>query len=279
MIEPYWTNPELTFQLYYGDCRLVMHELEMDGLVPIIITDPPYFISTGGSTCESGKRAKVDKGEWDDPEKAPGGVYDFTHTWLAKARQLLTPDGSIWVCGTEHNIHLLAYLMERLGFDNVNDITWVKPNPPPNLGCRTFTHATETLLWRKHSDKSRHVFNYDEMKAMNEGKQMRSDWRILPPGKDEKRLGKYKTQKPLELMERALLACRTAGDVVLDPFCGSGTTGMVAAALDHPFIGIDNSEKGLNLTIARYRAWRAANKKQPESRQPATQLPQIGDFA
>jgi site-specific DNA-methyltransferase (adenine-specific) len=143
--------------------------------------------------------------------------------------------------------------MQLLGMKILNDITWEKPNPPPNLSCRYFTHSTETLLWAAKSEKSKHTFNYDEMREEAGGKQMKSVWQILPPGKDEKGFGKHPTQKPVVLLERCIRAATKPGDFVLDPFAGSSTTGVAAVHLDRRYCGIEKEDEFVDLSISRLR--------------------------
>jgi site-specific DNA-methyltransferase (adenine-specific) len=171
--------------LYQGDCLEIMEEISRKypkGCFDMIFADPPYRLSNGGMTCYAGKVAKVDKGIWD---KSEGPELDFAYTksWLALCQQVLKPNGTIWVSGTRHIIHIVGYAMQQLGFKILNDVTWEKPNPPPNLSCRYFTHSTETLLWAAKNEKSKHTFNYAEMREKAGGKQMKSVWQILPPGK------------------------------------------------------------------------------------------------
>jgi len=151
-----------------------------------------------------------------------------------------------------HIIHSVGYAMQRLGFKILNDITWVKPNPPPNLSCRYFTHATETLLWARREEKGRHKFNYALMRRLAGGKQMKSVWELDAPRREEKVFGKHPTQKPLGLLERILLASTDEGDLVLDPFAGSGTTGIAAARLGRLFVGIDVEGPYLEKAKKRY---------------------------
>ena len=209
-----------------------------DGVLDAIFADPPYFLSNGGSTCKSGRRAKVDKGAWDESHGAAGD-HASNHAWLRRCQQALKPDGTIWISGTQHVIFSVGYALQQLGFKLLNTITWEKPNPPPNLSCRYFTHSTETILWAAKSVRSRHTFNYAEMREANGGKQMKSVWRMKAPHGAEKRHGRHPTQKPLELIERCLLASTNPGDLVLDPFLGSGTTGVAAARHGRRFVGIE----------------------------------------
>ena len=167
--------------------------------------------------------------------------------------KLLNHNGTIWVSGTMHVIYSIGYAMQYLGFKVLNDIIWEKPNPPPNLACRYFTHSTETLLWAAKNDKTRHIFNYDRMKTINGGKQMKSVWRFKSPGKNEKQYGKHPTQKPIALVERCIEAATKRGDFILDPFCGSSTTGVAAVLTERRYCGIDMEKQYIDLSIKRIR--------------------------
>ncbi|MGC2422424.1 MAG: site-specific DNA-methyltransferase, partial [Candidatus Acidiferrales bacterium] len=171
--------------------------------------------------------------------------------WLAACRRVLKPNGTIWVSGTSHVIHSVGFAMQQLGFKLLNDISWVKPNPPPNLSCRYFTHATETIIWAAKSAKSRHTFNYARMKEINGGRQMKSVWEIFPPAKDEKRFGKHPAQKPIALLERILLAASNEGDLVLDPFLGGGTTLITALRLHRQALGCELDIASVTLAMRR----------------------------
>jgi site-specific DNA-methyltransferase (adenine-specific) len=147
--------------------------------VDLIFVDPPYFLSNGGITCHAGKMVSVHKGDW-DKSRGPDANHEFNRAWLSASQRVLKPNGSIWVSGTAHVIHSVGFAMQQLGFKLLNDISWVKPNPPPNLSCRYFTHATETIIWAAKNAKSRHTFNYKHLKEINRGKQMKSVWEIKP---------------------------------------------------------------------------------------------------
>ncbi len=146
-----------------------------DGIFDLIFADPPYFLSNGGISCHGGKMVKVDKGDWDKSRGAEEN-HNFNRAWLERCQQLLKPNGTIWVSGTHHVIFSVGYAMQQLNMKLLNQVTWQKPNPPPNLACRYFTHSTETLLWAAKTPKSKHVFNYSAMKAENGGKQMKDVW-------------------------------------------------------------------------------------------------------
>src|SRR4028119_2353680 len=227
--KPFFLDKRRDLHLLRGGALELLRVAE-DESFDLIFADPPYFLSNDGVTCQSGRRVSVNKGAWD---KAPAveEIQAFNVAWLGECRRLLKPDGTIWVTGTAHNIYSVGFALQTLGYKILNDIAWYKVNPPPNLACRYFTHATETILWAKRDERAKHTFNYQEMKQANGGKQMQSLWQLRPPAKHEKRYGKHPTQKPEELLARIILASSNEGHNVLDPFCGSGTTGVVAARL------------------------------------------------
>ena len=242
---PYYSSADGSLRLYQADSLELLRRMR-DESVDMIFADPPYFLSNGGITCVGGRMVRVDKGGWD---KSQGiiGDHSFNLLWLDQCRRILKPNGTIWVTGTSHNIHSVGYALQVLDYKILNDIAWYKINPPPNLACRYFTHATETILWAAKSVKSKHTFNYPLMKELNGGKQMKSLWEILPPGKSEKRHGKHPTQKPEALLWRIVAASTQPGEIVLDPFCGSATTGVACARLGRQFIGIEREEEYLVL--------------------------------
>ncbi len=226
-----------------GDCLAVLDriiERHPDGVFDAIFADPPYFLSNGGGTCKSGRMGRGAKGAWDKSRGAECN-HEFNREWLSRCQRALKPDGTIWISGTQHVIFSVGFALQQLGFKLLNDIAWEKPNPPPNLSCRYFTHSTETILWAAKNEKSRHTFNYAAMREANAGRQMKSVWRMKVPSGAERRHGRHPTQKPLELIERCLLASTNPGDLVLDPFLGSGTTGVAAARLGRRFVGIEMS--------------------------------------
>ncbi|HKW64793.1 MAG TPA: site-specific DNA-methyltransferase [Candidatus Acidoferrum sp.] len=236
-------------KIYQGDCLEILAAIP-EGTVDLVFADPPYFLSNGGITCHAGRMVSVNKGEWDKSRGADGN-HEFNRAWLSACQRVLKPNGSIWVSGTAHVIHSVGFAMQQLGFKLLNDISWVKPNPPPNLSCRYFTHATETIIWAARDKKSRHTFHYKLMKEINRGKQMKSVWEIYPPETWEKKFGKHPTQKPVALLERILLASSSEGDLVLDPFCGSGTTLLAALRLRRRGLGCELSADFLTLSIRR----------------------------
>ena len=249
--KPYYAAASGEFTLYRGDCINVLNGLD-DESVDLIFADPPYFLSNGGITCQSGKMVQVNKGKWDVSRGADEN-HRFNLRWLEACQRVLRPNGSIFVSGTRHVIFSVGFAMQQLGFKLLNDIAWYKVTPPPNLSCRYFTHATETILWAGRDSKSRHHFAYQEMKAENGGKQMQSLWSLRPPLKAEKRFGKHPTQKPLALLERIVRAASGEGDLVLDPFSGSGTTGVACALHGRRYVGVELDKQYLELAKKRYR--------------------------
>ena len=166
---PVYNDEKHHIRLYQGDC-LELLSLIPESSVDLIFADPPYFLSNGGITCHAGRMVSVNKGAW-DKSRGPDANHEFNRAWLAACQRILKPNGSLWVSGTAHVIHSVGFAMQQLAFKLLNDISWVKPNPPPNLSCRYFTHATETIIWAARDRKSRHTFNYKLMKETNRGKQ------------------------------------------------------------------------------------------------------------
>ncbi len=197
----------------------------------------------------------VNKGSWDTIDNKVITVdvkHQFNKKWIRQCKKVLKPNGSIWISGTFHNIYSIGMALEQEGFKIINNITWQKTNPPPNLACKCFTHSTETILWAYKADsKSGYFFNYELMKEHNGGKQMKDVWLGSLTKPSEKKYGKHPTQKPEYLLERIIQASTKTGDVILDPFCGSGTTGIVANRLGRLFIGIDSKEEYLHITKSR----------------------------
>ncbi len=268
-----FTSDNPFVRLYCGNSLELLDAIAAkypEGRFDAIFADPPYFLSNGGITCHAGKMVKVDKGDW-DVSRGPELNHEFNREWLRRCQKVLKPNGTIWVTGTHHVIFSIGYALQQLGFKILNDIAWEKPNPPPNLSCRYFTHSTETVLWAAKNGKSKHVFNYQEMRKVT-GKQMKTVWRshsfqsqvsgpqseelktencglgtpapdniwtIGAPSTDEKKLGKHPTQKPVALVERCLLASTNEGDLVLDPFLGNGTTAVASLRLKRGCVGVE----------------------------------------
>ncbi len=251
--------------LYQADCLELMDiliEKYPEGIFDMIFADPPYFLSNGGITCHAGKMIKVDKGEW-DKSKGVDENHEFNLAWLSRCQKLLKPNATIWVSGTHHVIYSVGFAMQQLGMKILNDIAWEKPNPPPNLSCRYFTHSTETLIWAAKNKNSRHYFNYDEMRKLNSGKQMKTVWTIPAPNGEEKEFGKHPTQKPLKLLERIVLASTKVDDLIFDPFAGSSTTGIAALKLNRFFVGCELEDEYISLSIKRLRAYIEDKKNNP----------------
>ena len=245
---PCFVSDEQDFVLYQGDCRDVVPKL--DRQFDMIFADPPYFLSNGGISVQAGKAACVNKGEWD---ASHGQAEDckFNREWLKVCRDKLTENGTIWVCGTFHNVFSVANALTELGYRILNAITWQKTNPPPNLSCRFFTHSTEIIIWARKSRKVPHYYNYDLMHRIAGGRQMTDVWRMPAIAPWEKICGKHPTQKPLALIVRAVLACTRRNASILDPFVGGGTTGIASNLIGRDFIGIDSERKYLEIAVAR----------------------------
>lgn len=235
------------FALFHGDMLAKLDQHVEDHSVDMIFADPPYNLSNDGFTCQGGRMVSVNKGEW-DRSKGPAADFEFHKTWIAACHRKLKPGGTIWISGTYHSVYQCGFALQMGGWHVLNDISWFKPNASPNLSCRMFTASHESLIWARTSKKDKHVFNYKDMKHSDyhegdvlkkEDKQMRSVWSIPLTKKSEKRHGKHPTQKPEALLKRVVLSSTNTGDLVLDPFCGSGTTGAVAVRHGRRFIGID----------------------------------------
>lgn len=250
-------------QIILGDSFKILTKMKSES-IDMIFADPPYFLSNDGITCKGGKMVSVNKGTWDKLKSSAGKNIDekhrFNRKWIKLCKRVLKSNGSIWISGTLHNIYSIGMALEQEGFKIINNITWQKTNPPPNLACRCFTHSTETILWaRKNEKKSRHFFNYTMIKELNGGKQMKDVWSGSLTKKSEKTEGRHPTQKPEYLLERIILASTEKEQIVMDPFCGSGTTGVEALKNGRKFIGIDNCEEYLQITQRRLE--KAVNEK------------------
>ena len=217
----------------------------------MIFADPPYFLSNDGITCVNGKMVKVNKGKW-DKSKGVEQNYQFTLDWLSRCRDLLKEEGTIWISGTFHIIYTVAFAAQKLEMKFLNNIIWEKPNPPPNLSCRFFTHSTENILWLGKNKKSKHKFNYKIMKSINNNKQMKDVWRLTATKKNEKEFGKHPTQKPIQLLNLIIKASTDENDLILDPFNGSGTTGVACIKNNRNYIGIEYEKKYCDLSVKRF---------------------------
>jgi len=238
------------FKLIQGDSFKILNGIEPKS-VDMIFADPPYFLSSDGISCSGGKMVSVNKGDWDKSISIEE-KHKFNRKWIKLCYQVLKDNGTIWISGTMHNIYSIGMALEQEGFKIINNITWKKLNPPPNISCRFFVHSTETILWAKKDIKNaKHKFNYSLMRELNDGKQMKDVWESSLTKPSEKKCGKHPTQKPMEILEKIILASTDENDLILDPFNGSGTTGIVANRLNRKYIGIEKEKEFLDLTIRR----------------------------
>jgi modification methylase len=275
-------------QILAGDCIEIMRALP-EGSVDLIFADPPYNLQLRGELHRpDNSRVDAVDDAWD--QFSSFAAYDrFTRDWLAAAQHLLKPDGAIWVIGSYHNIFRVGAALQDQGFWVLNDVVWRKSNPMPNFRGKRLTNAHETLIWASKSENSKYTFNYEALKSLNEGVQMRSDW-VLPICTGHERLKDangdkaHPTQKPESLLHRVLIGTTNPGDVVLDPFFGTGTTGAVAKMLGRHFIGIEREETyraAASARLDRVRPLEAAaievsTSKRAEPRIPFGQLVERG---
>lgn len=243
--------------LIFGDSFIEMKKIKNES-IDFIFIDPPYFLSNNGYSVNAGKRTSVNKGEWDKSQGFSKN-YKFHQKWIKECQRILKANGSLIISGTYHSIYICGFILQELNFHILNDIAWYKPNCTPNIGCRNFTASHETLIWAKKDSKAKHVFNYNDMKYSkweadnfkNENKQMRSVWSITTPKRAEKIYGKHPSQKPLDLLTRIIIACTNENDIVLDPFMGSGTSGIACKLYNRNFIGIEKDIEYFNLAKKR----------------------------
>ena len=271
-----------------GDCIDVMNSLPAES-VDLVFADPPYNLQLKGELHRP-DNSKVDAVDdhWDQFDSFR--AYDeFTHAWLKAARRVLKPHGAIWVIGSYHNIFRVGAAVQNTGFWILNDVVWRKSNPMPNFRGKRLTNAHETMIWAGKTEKSKYTFNYEALKALNEGTQMRSDW-VLPLCTGHERLKDAKgdkahpTQKPEALLHRVLIGSTNPGDVVLDPFFGTGTTGVVAKMLGRHYVGIEREAEYRDLAEARIakvrkldnEALTVSTSKRAEPRVPFGQLVERG---
>ena len=259
---------EKNIRLYNCDC-FKFFETMQDNTFDMIFADPPYFLSNGTFTCQNGKMVSVKKGNWD----IGNGVeenFNFHLKWLKECKRILKNNGTLWVSGTYHSIYQCGYALQLLDYHILNDIAWLKPNAAPNLSCRFFTASHETLIWARKNKNGKHTFNYDKIKNWNDnykkeikcsncgktdkyeilhetGNQMRSVWAINTPKKEEKIFGKHPTQKSLDLLKRIIIASTNEGDLILDPFAGSCTTGVACKMYNRSFVGVDIESNFLDI--------------------------------
>jgi site-specific DNA-methyltransferase (adenine-specific) len=247
------------FKLIFDDVFKAIKRFN-DKSVDMIFADPPYFLSNDGITCSGGKMVSVNKGEW-DRALSINEKHKFNRKWIKECYRILKDNGTIWISGTLHNIYSIGMALEEEGFKIINNITWQKTNPPPNLACKTFTHSTETILWaRKDLKNIKYTFNYETMKKLNNNKQMKDVWTTSLTKPSEKKQGKHPTQKPLEILDKIIIASTNKNDLILDPFCGSSTTGISAIRLNRKYIGIDKEKAYLDLSIRRFQELQSAKR-------------------
>ncbi len=249
-IEKYYFETD-NFKLIYADVFRAIKKI-YDKSIDMIFADPPYFLSNDGITCSGGKMVSVNKGEWDKTLSIKE-KHKFNKKWIKECYRILKDSGTIWISGTLHNIYSIGMALEEEGFKIINNITWQKTNPPPNLACKTFTHSTETIIWaRKDLKNIKYTFNYQIMKELNDNKQMKDVWTTSLTKPSEKKCGKHPTQKPLEILDKIILASTKENDLILDPFCGTSTTGISAVNLNRRYIGIDNEKNYIEISKKRY---------------------------
>nr|MBP7472586.1 site-specific DNA-methyltransferase [Prevotella sp.] len=247
-IPSYYKSSTGDFTLIQGDCVESLSKFKFG--FDMIFADPPYFLSSGGISYQSGKIVCVDKGEWDKP-KTPEEMDTFNLRWLTACRDHMKDNATIWISGTHHNIFSVQQQLIKLGFKILNVITWAKTNPPPNISCRYFTYSTEFIIWARKYPKVAHFYNYALMKKLNGDKQMSDVWQLPAIGKWEKSCGKHPTQKPLSVLSRIIQASTEPGAWILDPFNGSATTGIAANLLGRKYLGLETEDRFLSMSKAR----------------------------
>ena len=240
MLTLYYQSSDHAFTLLHGDTFELLPQFNFK--FDMIFADPPYFLSSGGISLQSGKVVCVDKGDW-DKSMSQEEINAFNLNWLSLCRDKLKDNGTIWVSGTYHNIFSVANCLTQLGYKILNVITWAKTNPPPNISCRYFTYSTEFIIWARKSQKTPHYFNYELMKQLNDNKQMTDVWRLPAIATWEKSCGKHPTQKPLALLTRIILSSTKKGAWILDPFAGSSTTGIASNLIGRRFLGIEKEKE------------------------------------
>ena len=245
MITPFFKSTDKTFNLLHGNSIELLPQFEHK--FDMVFADPPYFLSNGGLSIQSGKIVSVNKGNWDKSEGFDF-VNDFNRKWLSLVRDKMKDDATIWISGTMHNIFSIGQILLELDFRILNVVTWEKNNPPPNFSCRFFTHSTEQIIWARKKEKVPHYFNYELMKQLNGDKQMKDVWKLSAIAPWEKSCGKHPTQKPLSVLTRLILASTKPNAWILDPFTGSSTTGIAANLTNRRFLGIDQELEFLEIS-------------------------------
>ena len=240
----YYQSTDENFSLYKGDSLQILSQISNQ--FDMIFADPPYFLSNGGKKIQGRRMVSVNKGEW-DKKKSSDDIDKFNQEWINQCKPLLKDNGTIWVCGTYHNIFSVEKCLKNAGFKIINIITWQKSDPTPTWGNLHFNFSSEYIIWAKKTPMANHYFNYELMKQLNGGKLMPDVWKLPTVGLWEKTCGKHPTQKPLRLLYRIILASTKVGEIILDPFAGSSTTGIAANLLGRKFIGIEQDEDFLLL--------------------------------
>jgi site-specific DNA-methyltransferase (adenine-specific) len=281
--KPYFSKDN--FVLYNADSLELLKRLP-ENSIDMVFADPPYFLSSGSFTCQNGQMVSVKKADWDLSNGLKKN-FEFQNEWIKACRRVLKPSGTIWISGTYHSIYQCGFALQINKFHILNDIAWFKPSAAPNLSCRFFTASHESLIWARKEKDAKHIFRYEKMREWEDnykknykcthcgkeyqidlihekGKQMRSVWAINTPGPMEKKFGKHPTQKPEALLWRVVLSSTKKGDVVLDPFAGSSTTGIASYLYGRKFIGVDTERNYLDLSIKRFEELQKniKNKKQ-----------------
>jgi len=248
MIVPYFISKDKNFYLLQGDTfdllPKINHKFDM------VFADPPYFLSNNGLTIQNGKIVSVNKGNW-DKSKGFDFVNDFNRKWLKAVREVMKDDATIWISGTAHNIFSIGQILTELDYKILNIITWQKTNPPPNFSRKYFTHSTEQIIWARKHKNVPHYYNYELMKQLNGGKQMKDVWTLPAIAKWEKSCKKHPTQKPLSVLTRIILASTKPNAWILDPFTGSSTTGIASNLANRRFLGIDKEKEFLEISKCR----------------------------
>lgn len=247
MNTPYFFEND-NFILYNGDTNSILSEINMQ--VDMIFADPPYFLSNQKKTTQFGKEKIRDKGEWDRVISWEE-INAFNKAWISKCRSVLKEDGTIWICGTYHNIYSVEQSLIELGFKILNIVVWQKLDQPPTPYGGRLNFSAEYLIWARKNENVKHCFNYDLLKYMNGGAEMPDVWKFARPGFWERTCGKHPTQKPLRLLYRVIQTCTQENFLILDPFAGSCTTGIAANLLNRRFIGIDMNKDYLDYGIRR----------------------------
>ena len=248
VLKPFYCSNDHAFNLLLGDTFELLPRFDFK--FDMIFADPPYFLSNGGISVQSGKVVCVNKGYW-DKGMTQEEMNDFNMKWLSLCREKLKDKGTIWISGTYHNIFSVANCLTQLGYKILNVITWAKTNPPPNISCRYFTYSTEFVIWARKTAKVPHYYNYELMKHINGDRQMTDVWRLPAIAPWEKSCKKHPTQKPLALLSRIILASTEPGAWILDPFSGSSTTGIAANLTGRRYLGIEREAEFVAIAKAR----------------------------